>query len=80
VIFKKVYTYREREKFRNLLKHEVIKKNVELMKTKNKYFFELTTSKMTFRHRIVMRERQVVLQNHPKSIRLFEQSENNLTW
>jgi hypothetical protein len=44
--------------------------------------FELTTFKMTFRDRVVVRERRfraLVLQNHPKSTRFFEHSENNLT-
>jgi hypothetical protein len=37
---------------------------------------------MTFRDFIVVRERRfraLVLQNHPKGIRLFEHSENNMT-
>jgi hypothetical protein len=37
---------------------------------------------MIFRDRIVVREidvRALVPQNHPKSIRLFDHSENNLT-
>jgi hypothetical protein len=49
---------------------------------KQRIFFELTIFKMTFRDRIVVREhrfRALVLQNHPKNIRLFEQYENNLT-
>jgi hypothetical protein len=49
-----------------------------------KVLFELTTFKMTFRDCMEVREidfRALVrmLQNHPKSIRLFEHSENNLT-
>jgi hypothetical protein len=44
---------------------------------KQRIFFELTIFKITFRDRIVVRERR--FQNHPKNIRLFEQYEINLT-
>jgi hypothetical protein len=39
-----------------------------------KIIFEFTTFKMTFRNR-ERRFRALVLQNHPKSIRLFDHSE-----
>jgi hypothetical protein len=50
--------------------------------TKIYIIYIYTTFKMTFRDFLVVRERRfraLVLQNHPKGIRLFEHSENNLT-